>query len=101
MPTNAELKESFDKHAESDGEFQRMQSLTNEDAAKSLQAIHDRITRIPTKDDTEQIVSDVIKKMLLNNWKFIFNMVLNISFFITAIGIIYEAGKWALNIIPN
>lgn len=53
--SNEDLKESFDRHAADDKLFQDAQSLVNEQTAKSLEAIHKRISDLATKEDISEL----------------------------------------------
>jgi hypothetical protein len=50
-PTNAELKDLFELHAESDREFQDRQNKVNDEASRSRTLIHERLDELPTKED--------------------------------------------------
>lgn len=54
-PTNAELKESFDRHSADDRLFQEAQGLVNEATAKSLAALHERLGDVATREDVAEL----------------------------------------------
>lgn len=58
-PTNADLKESFDRHSADDRLFQEAQGLVNEATAKSLESLHKQVGDIAqtqaTKEDMEEL----------------------------------------------
>lgn len=61
QPTNAELKDSFDRHATEDHTFQTKQVKTNEEMTQSLASIHKRLNELPTKEDIPEIIASVFK----------------------------------------
>lgn len=79
-PTNAELKDSFDRHAAEDHAFQSKQIQTNDEMTQSLASIHKRLSELPTKEDIPEIIA--------NAFKFSFNNAGKItSFVILLIGV--------------
>lgn len=53
--TNADLKESFDRHSADDKLFQEAQGLVNEATSKSLTALHERLGDVATREDVAEL----------------------------------------------
>lgn len=53
--SNADLKESFDKHSADDKLFQDAQGVVNEEFSKSLAALHQRLGDVATKEDVDEL----------------------------------------------
>ena len=50
-------KQDFAAHAKDDHDFQVKQTLTNEGVEKSLQALHERMTGLATKEDIANVAT--------------------------------------------
>lgn len=70
------LQESFDKHAAEDAIFQREQVKTNAKTEKSLASIHKRLGATTTREDTAEIVEEVIRRMLLSKGKTAYTIII-------------------------
>lgn len=105
--TNAELKETFEKHAEDDRRFQEAQAIVNEEASKSRESIHKRLSELATKDDIAEM-KDLMKniKVGFGAVRFTFNNASQIGAFLLLLFGIYVFFKigivgllmWARNI---
>lgn len=95
-PTNADLKELFDKHAKDDFEFQQMQIETNSSAEQSRISIHKRLNDLPSHDETAKIVEDVIKKLIFKQGKFVYTGIIGASILIGALVVIFGGFKTVL-----
>lgn len=95
-PTNADLKDLFDKHAIDDRAFQDNQDKVNEEAADSRVAIHKRLNEIPTKAETAEIVEAVIRDLLLSKGKIVYKGIIGASILIGALIVIFGGFKTVL-----
>lgn len=99
MPTNADLKATFDTHAAADQIFQDAQAKTNEATSKSLSSLHRKLKEIPTKDETADIVTGVISQLLIKQGKTAFYGVLAIGALVGALLTIMGGFKVFLGIL--
>lgn len=100
QPTNLDLQHAFEAHALDDAKFQTETKAFNGEMAAfkaetegSLAAIHEKLAAIPTREEQAQIVTDVIRQLLLKNGRMAFNLTVGASILIGALVVILGGAK--------
>lgn len=96
-PSNAELKESFDRHAADDKIFQDAQAAVNTETVKSLQALHKRVGELATKKDIAN-VEEFLKgvQVGVGIFKFSWNNASKIGSFVLMLIAIFAIAKFGI-----